>query len=75
MDTRITGGFPNKGAAIIERKRRIAMKGIVSFDMDMTLLNHADYKIPDSAIEAIEALRKNHFIVKKDWIMDKKMLK
>ena len=42
------------------------MKGIVSFDMDMTLLNHADYKIPDSAMEAIEALRKNHFIVKKD---------
>lgn len=29
------------------------MKGIVSFDMDMTLLNHADYKIPDSAIKAL----------------------
>ena len=54
MDTRITGGFQNKGAAIIERKRRIAMKGIVSFDMDMTLLNHADYKIPDSAIKALD---------------------
>ena len=34
------------------------MKGIVSFDMDMTLLNHADYKIPDSAIKALDLLRK-----------------
>ena len=32
----------------------------------MTLLDQATWKIPDSAIEAIEALRKNHFIVKKD---------
>ena len=39
------------------------MKGIVSFDMDMTLLNHADYKIPDSAIKALDLLRKNYYIV------------
>ena len=39
------------------------MKTLISFDVDMTLLDHATYKIPDSAIEAIEALRKNHFIV------------
>ena len=39
------------------------MKGIVSFDMDMTLLNHADYKIPGSAIKALDLLRKNYYIV------------
>lgn len=39
------------------------MKTLISFDVDMTLLDHATYKIPDSAMEAIEALRKNHFIV------------
>lgn len=39
------------------------MKGIVSFDMDMTLLNHEDYKIPDSAIKALDLLRKNYYIV------------
>lgn len=39
------------------------MKTLVSFDVDMTLLDHASYKIPESAMEAIEALRKNHYIV------------
>ncbi len=39
------------------------MKGIVSFDMDMTLLNHADYKIPDSAKKALDLLRKQYYIV------------
>ncbi len=39
------------------------MRGIVSFDMDMTLLNHADYKIPDSAIKALDLLRKHYYIV------------
>ena len=39
------------------------MKGIVSFDMDMTLLNHADYKIPDSAIKALDRLREHYYIV------------
>lgn len=38
-------------------------KGIVSFDMDMTLLDHADYKIPDSAMRALELLRENYYIV------------
>lgn len=33
------------------------MKKIISFDLDMTLLNHADYKIPDSAMEAIEEIK------------------
>lgn len=39
------------------------MKGIVSFDMDMTLLDHADYRIPDSAREAIRRLRERYYIV------------
>ena len=30
------------------------MKGIVSFDMDMTLLDHKDFKIPESASEKAE---------------------
>lgn len=33
-------------------------KRIVSFDLDMTLLDQATWKIPDSAIEAVEMLRK-----------------
>lgn len=39
------------------------MKPIVSFDVDMTLLDHKDWTIPDSAIEAIEQLRENYTIV------------
>lgn len=37
--------------------------GIVSFDMDMTLLDHADYKIPESAKKAVELLREHYYIV------------
>ena len=39
------------------------MKPIVSFDMDMTLLDHSTNEIPDSAMEAIRRLRENHVIV------------
>lgn len=39
------------------------MKGIVSFDMDMTLLDHSDFKIPESAYRALERLRKRYYIV------------
>lgn len=38
-------------------------KKIVSFDLDMTLLDHKNWEIPGSAMEAIERLRKNHIIV------------
>ena len=38
-------------------------KRIVSFDLDMTLLDQATWKIPDSAIEAVEMLRKDSIIV------------
>lgn len=38
-------------------------KGIVSFDIDMTLLDHKDYRIPDSALQAIERLRERYYIV------------
>ena len=39
------------------------MKGIVSFDYDMTLLDHGDYRIPDSASRALKALRKHYYSV------------
>lgn len=39
------------------------MKGIACFDMDMTLLNHADFKIPESASRALEKLRDRYYIV------------
>ena len=39
------------------------MKPIVSFDVDMTLLDHKDWMIPPSALETIEKLRENYTIV------------
>ncbi len=38
-------------------------RSIVSFDLDMTLLDHSDYKIPASALQALERLRTDHRIV------------
>ena len=38
------------------------MKGIISFDMDMTLLDHSDFRIPDSAYRAIDRLREQYYI-------------
>ena len=39
------------------------MKPIVSFDMDMTLLDHETFKIPDSAMEALRLLRGRYVVV------------
>ncbi len=39
------------------------MKSIASFDVDMTLLDHKDWMIPDSAMETIEKLREKYIIV------------
>ena len=39
------------------------MKSIVSFDLDMTLLNPRTHHIPESAMEAISRLRKSCYIV------------
>lgn len=39
------------------------MKKLISFDVDMTLLDHADYTIPKSALKAIELLKKAGNIV------------
>lgn len=36
---------------------------VISFDMDMTLLDHRDWSIPDSAIKALELLRRDNYIV------------
>lgn len=38
-------------------------RSIISFDLDMTLLDHSDYKITASAMDAVERLRKEHKIV------------
>ena len=38
-------------------------RSIISFDLDMTLLDHRTYQIPDSAMRAVERLRENHRIV------------
>ena len=38
-------------------------RSIISFDLDMTLLDHRTYQIPDSAMKAVERLRRNHRIV------------
>ena len=38
------------------------MKGIISFDMDMTLLDHSASRIPDSAYRAIDRLREQYYI-------------
>lgn len=38
-------------------------KGIVCFDMDMTLLDHKTWEIPASAREAIRRLRERYYIV------------
>lgn len=39
------------------------MRQLVSFDLDMTLLDHATYAIPDSALEALKRLRERGFVV------------
>lgn len=38
-------------------------RSIISFDLDMTLLDHRTYQIPDSAMDAVERLRRQHRIV------------
>ncbi len=38
-------------------------KKIASFDLDQTLLDHGSYRIPDSALEALERLREEFYIV------------
>ncbi|MEG2699997.1 MAG: Cof-type HAD-IIB family hydrolase [Hungatella sp.] len=44
-------------------KKAGAMKPIVSFDIDMTLLDHKTWRIPESAMKAVEMLRKTYMIV------------
>lgn len=39
------------------------MKKLVSFDLDMTLLEHDTYQITDSALKALERIRGKHIIV------------
>ena len=40
------------------------MKSIVSFDLDMTLLDHRHgSRIPDSALKALQKLRENYYVV------------
>lgn len=44
-------------------KENTIKKRIFSFDLDMTLLDHETWKIPDSAMEVLEHLRKDSVIV------------
>lgn len=37
-------------------------KSIICFDVDMTLLNHQTYSIPETALQAVERLRRDHII-------------
>lgn len=39
------------------------MRPIVSFDMDMTLLDHETFEIPASAMKALDMLRENYVVV------------
>ena len=39
------------------------MRKLVSFDLDMTLLDHETYEIPGSALEALERLRERGHVV------------
>lgn len=39
------------------------MRSIVSFDMDMTLLDHKTFEIPDSAMKALEMLKRRYVVV------------
>lgn len=39
------------------------MRQLVSFDLDMTLLNHETYAIPDSALESIRRLKERGHVV------------
>ena len=48
---------------IAKEQSRSDTRPIISFDLDMTLLNHADRKIPESALYAIRKLRPNYRIV------------
>lgn len=48
------------------QRKRLMMnkkKRMVCFDLDMTLLDHSTWKIPESAMKAIEILRKDSVIV------------
>lgn len=45
------------------RQEGSGKRRIVSFDLDMTLLDHKTWKIPDSALEALELLRRDSVIV------------
>lgn len=44
-------------------EKKSGRQSIISFDLDMTLLDHQTYQIPDSAMRAVERLRENHRIV------------
>lgn len=44
-------------------QKNVGKTRIVSFDLDMTLLDHKDWKIPDSAMEAMDQLRGDSVIV------------
>lgn len=46
-----------------EEGKKIGMRKLVSFDLDMTLLDHGTYAIPDSALEAVRRIREQGHVV------------
>ena len=44
-------------------RKTMEKKRIVSFDLDMTLLDHGTWQIPESAKKALELLRRDSVIV------------
>ena len=48
----------------VKRPEECGMRKIISFDLDKTLLDHSNMKVPESALKALEKLReKGHVIV------------
>ena len=45
------------------KQKKTDKKRIVSFDLDMTLLDHESWDIPESAKRALELLRRENIIV------------
>ena len=45
------------------KRMEYSVRRLITFDLNMTLLNHTDYKIPESSLEAVAKLREKGHIV------------
>ena len=46
----------------VKRPEECGMRKIISFDLDKTLLDHSNMKVPESALKALEKLREKALI-------------